>query len=173
MNTLRRVLNDSRGMTLAEILVALGIVFTGLIALAAVAPLATGQIGGAQLQTTATFLVQQQIERIRNSQWTTTSDLLCAGNAACNDGAGQVSPQWPDEGYATIAISGADYSRFRRTVRISTCSVVACGGMAADPSLSTLRQVTVTVFFFPITGSGQSSDTETSVGFTSLIAQRP
>lgn len=172
MKTLMRILVDSSGMTLAEILVAVGIVFTGLIALAAVAPLATSQVADSQLQTTATFLAQQRMERIKNSTWTTTSDLVCGGNAACNDGAGQVSPQWPDEAYATIAVNGANYSRFRRTVRISTCSVVACGGMATDPALSTLRQVTVTVFFFPMTGTGQSSANESSVTLTSLIGQR-
>jgi type II secretory pathway pseudopilin PulG len=168
-----KIVVDRRGMTLAEIFVALGVIFVGLIALAAVAPLATSQVGEAQLKTTATFLAQQRIEQIKNSQWTENQDLMCAGNAACNTALGEVAPQWPDDAYGALVVGGTNYPRFRRTVRIATCSVVACGGIATDPSLSTLRQVTVTVSFLPLNTTGQFGANEESITVTSLISRRP
>jgi type II secretory pathway pseudopilin PulG len=172
MKTLTKFLSDSRGMTLAEVLVALGIIFAGLIALAAVVPTATGHVGESELTTTATFLAEQRLEQLKNASWTSTNDAMCGGNAACNDGVA-AAPQWPDQAYATIVLNGTNYGRFRRTVRIATCSVVACGGMAIDPSLNTLRQITITVFFRPITGTGQFGANEETVTLAGLVAQRP
>jgi hypothetical protein len=93
-----------------------------------------------------------------------------------------VLPQWPDEGYNTIVvpnIPGATcppsscYPRFRREVRIADCSRVACSGMAVITAANTLRQVTVTVAFFPLAGTGQGQATEERVRLVTLITRRP
>jgi competence protein ComGC len=171
--------SDEAGMTVAEVIIALGIITVGLLALIAAIPFSTSQIGQANLKTTATFLAQQRLEQIKNAQWTTATDTL--GGAGSN-GAAAVA-QWPDEGYETIAFPGAPNCdataqsggcRFRRQVRIADCSVLSCTGIATGAAgINTLRQVTVTVFFFPLAGTGMRSATEESLQLTTLITRRP
>ena len=171
-------------MTVVEVIIALGVITVGLVALIAAMPLSTSLIGQSNLKTTATFLAQQRMEQIKNAQWTSTADSL--GGAGSN-GTAAVSvagypDRWPDEGYDTIAFPGAancgatDRSggcRFRRQVRISDCSIVACGGIPTTTAgINTLRQVTVTVFFRPLAGTGMTQATEESVQFVTLIAKR-
>ena len=128
---------DTAGMTVAEVLLAVSIITLGLLALITAMPLSTSQIGEANLKTTATFLAQQRLEQIKNARWTTVPSVDSVGGGGSN-GTAAVA-QWPDEDYATIAFPGAancaagDRSggcRFRRTVRITDCSVVACSGIA-------------------------------------------
>jgi Tfp pilus assembly protein PilE len=172
---------DDTGMTVAEVIIALGIITVGLLALIAAMPISTSQIGEANLKTTATFLVQQRLEQLKNAKWTTAPASDTLGGAGSN-GTAAVA-EWPDEDYHTIAFPGAancgatDRSggcRFRRQVRITDCSVVSCSGIAtATTSVNTVRQVTVTVFFFPLAGTGMTQATEESVQFTTLMAKRP
>ena len=165
-------------MTVVEVIIALGVITVGLVALITAMPLSTSLIGESNLKTTATFLAQQRMEQIKNAQWTTATDTLGGGNS---DGTGAVA-QWPDENYDTIAFPGAancgatDRSggcRFRRQVRISDCSIVACSGIpTATAGINTLRQVTVTVLFRPLAGTGMTQATEESVQLVTLIAKR-
>lgn len=163
-------------MTLAEVVVAVGIVLVGLVALIAAMPLGTSLIGESNRKTTATFLAQQRMEQIKNAalRW----DPMLGGKDS--DGSGAVLPQWPDEGYDTIVFPvpgglcppNSCYPRYRREVRIADCSRVACSGMAAAPLANTLRQVTVTVFFFPLAGTGQGQAAEERVQLITLVTRR-
>jgi type II secretory pathway pseudopilin PulG len=185
MRIAKAAFSDEAGMTVVEVIIALGIITVGLLALVAAMPFSTSQIGQANLKTTATFLAQQRLEQIKNAQWTSATDTL---GGAGSDGTAAVSvpgfaDRWPNEGYDTIAFPGAAACgataqsggcRFRRQVRIADCSVLSCTGIATGAAgINTLRQVTVTVFFFPLTGTGMRSATEESLQLTTLITRRP
>ena len=197
MRTAKAVLRDSAGMTVVEVIIALGVVTVGLLGLITVMPLSTSQIGQSNLKTTATFLAQQRIEQIKNAQWTKAYPGVaaadCLGGAVSNGmaavsntdpGCPDRANRWPDEGYDTIAFPGAancgatDRSggcRFRREVRIADCSTVICSEISTATSVAagdTLRQVTVTVYFRPLAGTGMTQATEESVQFVTLIAKR-
>jgi Tfp pilus assembly protein PilV len=177
INPALNIVRDQRGMTLLEVLVAIGVVMVGLIGLVAVAPVATGAVGEASLKTTATFLAQQRLEAMKNRQWSEcngeppacTTDLL---KGAGSDGTAAVAA-WGDEGYNSIVVGTSNYPRFRRVTRITDCSAAACGGLAGDPALATMRQVSVTVFFVPLTGGGQAGTSEERITITTLVARRP
>jgi len=180
MSVMKAVLRDTAGMTVAEVLIALGVITVGLLALVATMPLSTSTIAESNLKTTATFLAQQRLEQIKNAQWDTAVD--CLGGAGV-DGTAAVSSvcgnaeRWPDEAYNSIVIasgaSNANYPRFRRAVRIADCSVVSCSGIPTGTvSANTLRQVTVTVSFLPLTGPGTLSASEESVQVVTLITRR-
>ena len=184
-------------MTVAEVIIALSIITVGLLGLMAAMPLSTAQITESSLKTTAAFLAQQRLEQVKNAQWTATTpcpgtttppgcDKLGGGGS---NGGGAVTPQWPDEDYDTIPFPGApncganDRSggcRFRRQVRIRDCSIAQAGPgsppinppSANCPASATIRQVTTTVFFRPMTGLGTLSATESFVQVTTLIARR-
>jgi prepilin-type N-terminal cleavage/methylation domain-containing protein len=65
--TLRLI--DQRGMTLAEVIIAVAIIGVGLVALSSAIPLgAYGVQEGNQLST-ATFLANQRMEQVRNALW--------------------------------------------------------------------------------------------------------
>jgi hypothetical protein len=179
------IVRDATGMTVAEVLIAVGVIMVGLLALMAALPLGTSGIAESSRKTTATFLAQQRLEQIKNVRWCRT----CGAAGAAVDGlggggsAGNVAvAQWPDEGYGAVVLPGAtnctanDRSggcRFRRQVRIADCSVVSCSGVAVGTkSAPNLRQVTVTVFFFGLTGSGTASASEENVQVVTLIARR-
>ena len=160
-------------MTVAEVIIALAVISVGLVALIAAMPAATSQIGGANLKTTATFLAVQRLEQIRNAKWTTGTDAL-GGAGSLGTAAVSVagfSERWPDEGYGGVAT----YPRFRREVRIADCSSVDCSGIPKGTAgINSLRQVTVTVFFFPLSGTGQRQGSiEETVQLVTLVTQRP
>jgi len=177
---MKALLRNTAGMTVAEVIVALGIITFGLLGLIAAMPLSTSMIGQSNLRTTATFLAQQHVERIKNTTWTALPATDTLGGAGSN-GTAAVA-QWPDENYGAITFPGAgncaanDQSgscRFRRQVRIIDCSVVSCSGIpVGTANANTLRQVTVTVFFRPISGAGQSQNDEESVQLGTLMARR-
>ena len=58
---MRRVVSDQRGMTLAEVLVALPIIMIGLMALLSAIPLSTYATQEGRLTSTATFLANQRL----------------------------------------------------------------------------------------------------------------
>ena len=184
---MKAIFRNTAGMTVAEVIIALGVITVGLLALLASMPLSTSTIAESNLKTTATFLAQQRLEQIKNAQWCPT----CGAAGAAVDtlgGAGskgtelETVAQWPDEDYGTIPVPGApncavnDRSggcRFRRQVRIIDCSVASCSGIATGTaSANTLRQVTVTVFFLGLTGAGTASANEERVQIVTLIARR-
>jgi hypothetical protein len=180
MGTAKARFQDNAGMTVVEVIIALGIVTVGLVALIAAMPLSTSLIGESNLKTTATFLAQQRMEQIKNAQWTSATDSL-GGVGSFGDAA---VAQWPNEGYNTIVIpegsncpppdpSVSCYPRFRREVRIADCSKVSCSGIGTGTAgVDTLRQVTVTLFFRPLAGTGMTQATEESVQLVTLIAKR-
>jgi hypothetical protein len=171
MCTMSVILRDSAGLTVVEVLIALGVITVGLVALIAAMPLGTSLIGESNRKTIATFLTQQRMEQIKNAQWTLASDKL--GGAGSN-GTAAVSvagfpDRWPDQDYGT----NASYPGFRREVRIADCSVFSCSGIAVGTvGINTMRQVTVTVFFRPMAGTGMTQAAEESVQFVTLIAKR-
>ena len=177
---MKAIFENTAGMTVAEVVIALGVITVGLLALLATMPLGTSTIAESNLSTTATFLAQQRLEQIKNAQWCLTCG---AGGAAVDtlggggsNGGAAIAP-WPDEAYHTIVVAlgntNASYPRFRREVRIADCSVASCSGIAiGTPSANTLRQVTVTVFFLGVTGAGTASANEERVQVVTLIARR-
>lgn len=168
-------LRDTAGMTVVEVIIAFGVITVGLLALIATMPLAASVIADSNLKTTATFLAQHRLEQIKNAKWTTVPAVDTLGGASS---AGTAGP-WADEDYHTIVISSgqgdnASYPRFRRQVRIADCSVVVCSGIpTGTASINTLRRVTVTVFFRPLSGTGTASANEETVQLVTLIARRP
>ena len=169
-------------MTVAEVIIALGVITVGLLALITTMPLSTSSIAESNLKTTATFLAQQRLEQIKNAQWCPTCGVAGAavdtlGGGGSNGGPTAAVGQWPDEAYDTIVIASggvnANYPRFRREVRIADCSVISCSEIAIGTvSANTLRQVTVTVSFWPLTGTGTVGANEESVQVVTLIARR-
>ena len=160
-------LRNHHGMTLAEILVALAIIGVGLVALAAAIPLAGYGIQEGSQLSTATFLANQRLEQVRNATWTATPPVDNLGVSAST----AVPPQsgatvtFPDEGPMAVPYAG-----YNRTVRVLDCSVGAgCSGIVN----ATMRQVTVTVIYAPITGVGQAaSGTTKSAVVTMYISER-
>lgn len=153
------VLSSERGISLAEILVASGILGLGLAALMSVVPVATYGVQDGNQTSTATFLAQQRLEEIRNAAWTAASD--CVGLSADASSAPAPSPAgtcgatavtFPDE----AAVPG--FAQYARVVRISDCGVTACEAVAH----SAMRRVMVTVTYRPISAAGGSS-ADTSV----------
>ena len=160
----QRVLNE-RGMTLAEILVAIAIIGVGLGALASAIPIsAYGIQEGSQLST-ATFLANQRLEQVRNAQWSTSPavDNLGLSASSTTAPASGGTTTFPDE--AAVA---SPYTQFARTVRITDCGT---GGGCQSVVSANLRQVTVTVSYQPLTGVGQATAVK-PVMVTMLIAKR-
>lgn len=144
---------DERGLTLAEIAVAVAVVAVGLIGVAVVVPLASRGIHDGDQVSTATFLAEQMIERARAAAWTREPAVDCLGISA-GDAAprpsegtcrGSVATRFPDEPEV------AGHPGYRRTVRVSDCAAGAgCAGVAGEG----LRRVTVAVSFTPLIVSG-------------------
>jgi prepilin-type N-terminal cleavage/methylation domain-containing protein len=164
---------NERGLTLAEILVAVAILGIGLVGLAVVVPIASyGVQEGSQLST-ATFLAEQRLEQIRNAPWTGTPANDCVGSGAnapvvpagvaCANGtvalaagattfADEANVVWGNS--TSVAAVQGGYSR---QVRISDCSPTPCAGLTS----ATMRQVTVSVTYRPLTSSGVSPTNKT------------
>ncbi|HXH83115.1 MAG TPA: type II secretion system protein [Candidatus Tectomicrobia bacterium] len=171
----RRVL-DERGLTLAEILVAVAIIGIGLAGLAVVIPVSSfGVQEGAQLST-ATFLAEQRIEQVRNAVWTASPDSDCIGLSA-----GDTAPAIPAGKMCTTTGSGAGtttfgdeanvpgYPNYSRQTRVIDCMANAaqCSGIGDDA----LRLVTVTVWYRPLTGGGVATQNK-PVTIQWLVSQK-
>lgn len=169
---------NERGLSLAEILVALFIITVGLVGLAAVIPVSSYGIQEGNQLSTATFLTDQRMEQVRNVLWTATPDTDClgtgpssaptipSGKSCSTTGASAAATTFDDE--ANTAISG--YSGYSRTVRIQDCGVTACGGITD----SGMRLVTVAVTYTPMSGAGgqQAGPTSKTTTISLLIAKR-
>ena len=66
---MRALTGDQRGATLMEVLIAMAIIAVGVWALAAAIPLAAYGIQEGNQLSTATFLVNQRLEHVRNARW--------------------------------------------------------------------------------------------------------
>src|SRR2546427_12100514 len=73
------MLLNERGLTLAEILVAIAIIGLGLIGLAVVIPVSSYGVQEGNQLSTATFLGEQMVERARAAAWTSTPAVDCLG----------------------------------------------------------------------------------------------
>jgi type II secretory pathway pseudopilin PulG len=175
MPAMTATLRDTAGMTVVEVIIALGVITVGLLALIAAMPLSTSVIAESNLKTTAAFLAQQGLEQIKNANWSATPPDTLGGAGSNGTAAVSVAgfpDRWPDKAYGTIA----SYPGFRREVRIADCSVISCSGIAVGTvSIDTMRQVTVTVFFRPfrpMAGTAMVQEAEESVQFVTLIVKR-
>ena len=167
---MRALIANDRGLTLAEILIAVAILGIGLVGLAAVIPGASYAVQEGNQLSTATFLAEQMIERTRAVTWTGTPATDClgvsTGNAApvptgatCN---GATTTQFPDE----AAVSG--YPSYGRVVRVTDCGATACIPGLTDPGM---RLVTVTITYRGLTAAGQSP-TDKPVTLQWLVARK-
>lgn len=164
--------HNDHGITLLEILLALGVISVGLIGLLIVVPVAALGVQRGNESSYATYLAQQRIEQARHARWNTAVDCLgaspTADTAPIPTGAtctGSTAATYPDEPFGTIV--GAE--QYSRTTRITDCATVAggCSGVVSD----TLRLVTVTVGYRPMTGTGVST-VPTNIRLEWLVAQR-
>ena len=184
---MRRVISDQRGMTLAEVLVALPIITIGLLALLSAIPLSTYATQEGRQTSTATFLANQRLEQVRNAQWSAAcqidgaTGLVTAGAAVVTDKVGvsasaTAAPQDPSPAvtFADESSIAAPYTGYSRQVRIIDSVVAAATCDAAGNMSGTgIRQATVTVSYTPLSATGTNAISGTrSVSVTMQIAQR-
>ena len=175
MTTRARLLclvSDRRGMTIVEIMIAIAIIAVGLAALFSAIPIAAYGIQEGNQLSTATFLANQRLEQVRNATWAAAATPIPAVD---NLGVSASSTAAPvgDGGATTFPDDtpmAAPYTGYTRTVRITDCSVApGCSGIV-DASL---RQITVTVSYRPMTGVGVATAATTkSAVVTMYIAKR-
>lgn len=136
---------------LIEVLAAIGIVALGLTAFASGIPVASMAVSEGVRVSTATFLAAERLDEIRAIEW-------LAGSAHQRP-----SVTFPDE-----AALPYPYAAYSRQVRVVDCGVPpGCGGVTS----ASLRQVTVTVAYRPVTASGLSAS-DKAVSLTTLITER-
>lgn len=173
-----RPLTDTRGMTLAEILVALVIITIGLVGLASVLPLSSYGIQEGNQLSTSTFLAEQRLEQLKGAQWTASPNTDCLGTSTNTSfGAGGTAPSglsggcvpsnFNDESPASNALA-TPYTSYTRQVRILDCT----GGACFTGSDATMRQVTVRVLYTPLQGIGGVSTSQKFVELSTLMARR-
>lgn len=171
---MRRSVPNQRGMTLAEVLVALPIITIGLLALLSAIPLSTYATQEGSQTSTATFLANQRLDQVRNARWMATcpptpDDLgVSASSTAAPTSGGTTT-------FADEPAIAAPYAAYSRQVRIteSVASTTVCGPTGAISGTYGLRTVTVTVAYRPLsaTGAGAVSGLR-SVAVNMEIAQR-
>jgi prepilin-type N-terminal cleavage/methylation domain-containing protein len=162
---LRRLVSDRRGMTIMEIMIAIAIMAVGLAALSSAIPIAAYGIQEGSQLSTATFLANQRLEQARNATWNSVDKLgISASSTAAPVGDGGVTT-FPDE-----SPMAAPYAGYTRTVQVTDCGVGPGCSAIVDASL---RQVTVTVSYRPMSGVGVATAATTkSAVVTMYIAKR-
>src|SRR5678816_587426 len=115
------LLRDSRGLTLAEVLIAAAILALGLAALMSVVPVASYAVQDGNQTSTATFLGQQRLEQVRNATWNAITDCVGLSPNASSPPApspagtcGATAVTFPDEatlsGFAQYARTAVSYT---------------------------------------------------------------
>jgi type IV pilus assembly protein PilV len=163
----RVVLAGDAGLTLAEVLVALAVIGIGLVGLAIVIPVSTDGVAEAGQRSTATFLAEQGLERVRAAAWSAEPAIDCLGRSA-----GDTAPTLDASCPGPAAAGGIDeasvegHPGYQRVVRISNCGTArACAGVLDDG----LRHVEVTVRYGARRNDGLGSRT---VSLEALVARR-
>ncbi len=153
------MLKNQLGLTLVEVLLAVAIIAIALVALSAMIPVSLFGIQQGKQVSTATFLADQRLEQAKNAQWSATPSADALGLSP------NVSSPPQASGVVTFADENpiAGYSGYRRTIRITDVS--------PPGSADTLRQITVSVFYTPLTAAGVAT-AEQSAQVTMLIAKR-
>jgi type IV pilus modification protein PilV len=181
-----RLVSNQRGMTLAEVLVALPIITIGLLALLSMIPISTYATADGSQTSTATFLANQRLEQVRNAQWSATcqvdpaTGLVIPGAATVVDKIGvsaseTVAPTDPAAvvTFADESAVAAPYTRYSRQVRITEVGAAPTCTAAGVLSGTGRRVVTVTVTYTPLSATGSSAVSGTRpVAVTMEIAQR-
>ena len=147
---------NQAGMTLVEVLVAIVIIGIGLMALLAAVPAGIGGMETGRQQSTAIYLAQDKMERIKSWSLSTSPNpaqqgfgtilpagtCFAAGQGAC-----------ATENYGTIA----GYPGYRRVV-----TALADPGTPAPPN-HTRTRVTVQVFYTPRGDNVQTAERQVSM----------
>jgi len=173
---------DERGLTLAEILVALAIISIGLVGLAAVVPISSYGIQEGNQMSTATFLAEQRLEQLRGAQWVATPAVDCLGSSGTTSSSwsfsggsapGGISAGCSPANFNDESSTGTPlptpYGRYARQVRIRPCDAAGSGCGVSDAAL---RMVTVRVSYTPLQGIGGVATSQKFVELTMLIAER-
>lgn len=148
MSWLKLRLQDTGGLTLVEILVALGVLTIGLMTLLSAFPVAFSGVSSGRQSSTAVFLAVQRLEEIK---------AFAMSPDPARGFVNVTSENFPAEPYT--AISG--YARYRRQIMVADSPVVP-----ADT-----KGVRVAVFYRPTTAAGLAVY-ETMVSVSTLIASR-
>src|SRR5512134_674581 len=101
------MINNERGMTLVEVLVAVTVLTIGLTAIATGMQLGTSGIGLGQQETTATFLAEQRLEDVK---------AFALSTLAAQGFANVTTANFPAEAYGAIA---GGYPGYRRTTTVA------------------------------------------------------
>jgi prepilin-type N-terminal cleavage/methylation domain-containing protein len=193
---LTRPLADTRGMTLAEILVALVIISIGLVGLASVVPLSSWGIQEGNQMTTSVFLAEQRLEQLKGMRWSAADATTGLVANDCIGSSGTTSSSWsfsggtaatsatcstanpPTTAYTTVTYSdetpsantlAAPYTNYTRQVRIKPCDAA---GANCGVSSSALRYVAVRVTYTPLQGLVGVATAQKYVELSMLVAQR-
>lgn len=162
-----RLIDNERGLTLAELLAATAVISIGLVALAAAIPVASHGIQEGNQMSTATFLANARLEHVRNARWEGGAGAVDAVGVSASPTAaptvGSVTT-FPDE-----VPMAAPFAGYNRRVRIVDCGAGAgCSGVVdAD-----LRQVVVTVDYRPLTATGVAAASQRKGAVVSLYLSR-
>jgi len=180
------MINNERGFSLTEILVAAALIAIGFVALLRVVPLAAAGLQQGNQQSTATQVAQQRLEQAHAAVWTAVPATDCLGVSA-----GNAAPV-PSVAACTAAISEtydagtnvtfpdessvAGFPGYARTTRITDCGTGAgCSGIVYTPVLGSgtraPRLITVTVTYEGSGSPGATSRTRT-VRLEWMVAQR-
>ena len=180
------MINNERGFSLTEVLVAAALIAIGFMALLRVVPMAAAGLQQGNQQSTATQIAQQRLEQAHAAVWTALPATDCVGvsagnaapvpsGAACTDAISETydaatNVTFPDE----AAVAG--FPGYARTTRITDCGAGAvCSGVNYTPVPGTgtaaPRLVTVTVTYQGEARQGATSRTRT-VRLEWLVAQR-
>lgn len=167
VSLMRRLLSNQRGMTLAEVLVALPIITIGLLALLSAIPLSTYATQDGSQTSTATFLANQRLEQVRNAQWSAIPVVDNLGLSASSTAAPQSGGTTT---FADESPMAPPYAAYTRQVRVTDCGAgLGCAGVTS----SDMRLATVTVNYKPLSATGQSAaPTSRSVVVSMVIAKR-
>jgi len=181
-------MDNERGFSLTELLVAAALIAIGFVALLRVVPLAAAGLQQGNQQSTATQVAQQRLEQAHAAVWTALPATDCLGvsngnaapvpsGAACTAAISETydagtNVTFPDEN----AVAG--YPGYARTTRITDCGAVACSGLVYPVTVypgqaptAAPRLITVTVTYEGSGSPGATSRTRT-VRLEWLVAQR-